>query len=292
MSLCISYDSSFDGFLSVVFEVYRQRLDVGDIRPDRVTADSVDLFQQPFRIETSDESARRLKRAIINAAGEDILQTLEVAFRSEETGIEKKIFVYLQRLFSGLDKNFARNPASSEMLPLFQMARAVRREVGGMLGMVRFSKTSDGTYFSEIEPKYDILDLMVGHFRGRFAGERWAIYDSKRKYGVYYDGHSASEVYIPNLEAITADTPPDTITQLWKDYYNAISIKERENPRLLRRSLPVHYWKHLPERQTTLSSGVPHSDGSLYSIGLPYSGNLPSAVAKSNATLAIGRLII
>lgn len=248
--LTILYDSSFDGFLSVVFEVYRQRLDVGDICPEREgSATAMDLFQQPFRVETDQESARRLRRAIVNAAGEDILQTLDAAFRSEEPGIEMKIFAYLQRLFSGVDKRFARNPAFNEMLPLFQIARSVRREAGGMLGLVRFSKTSDGTYFSEIEPKYDVLDLMVGHFRGRFANERWAIYDSKRKYGVYYDGHSASEVYIPNLEAVTADTPPDTITQLWRDYYNSIAIKERENPRLLRRCLPVRYWKHLPERQ-------------------------------------------
>lgn len=248
--LTIYYDSTFDGFLSVVFEIYRQRLDVGSICPNR-SADGIpeDMFLQPFRVETSEESARRLKRAIVNEAGEDVLLTLDAAYRSEEPGIEMKIFAYLKRLFSGVDKKFARNPTSAEMLPLFKIAGSVRREVGGMIGMVRFSKTSDGTYFSEIEPKYDILEFMVGHFRGRFANERWAIYDSKRKFGVYYDGHSASEVFIPNLEAVTAETPPDIITQLWKEYYDAIAIKERFNPRLLRRCLPVRYWKHLPERQ-------------------------------------------
>ncbi len=279
MSLCISYDSSFDGFLSVVFEIYRQRLEVGDIRPDRTSEGSAaDLFMQPFRVETTDESARRLKRAIVNAAGEDILGTLEVAFRSEEIGIEMKIFAYLQKLFSGLIPNYARNPATNEMLPLLKIAQCVRREAGDMLGMVRFAKTSDGTYFAEIEPKYDILSMMVGHFRGRFANERWAIYDSKRRFGVYYDGRSASEIYIPDMSAITANTPPDTITQMWKDYYDAIAIKERENPRLLRRCLPVRYWKHMVERQDRGVVGAAN-----------FAPNLPSNVAKANANLALGR---
>lgn len=270
MSLCISYDSSFDGFLSVVFEIYRQRLDVAEILPDRIPAQPMDMFTQPFRVETSEESARRLKRAITNAAGADILNLLDIVFRSEEPGVEMMIYAYLRKLFSGVDPNYGKNPTSAEMLPLYMIAQSVRREAGDMRGMVRFAKTSDGTYFAEIEPKYDILSLLVWHFKGRFANERWAIYDSKRKYGVYYDGHSASEVYIPNLEAITADTPPDTITQLWKDYYDAISIKERENPRLLRRCLPVHYWKHLPERQ-----------------GRRVREDLPSAVAKKNAAQAL-----
>ena len=91
--LSISYDSTFNGFLSVVFEIYRQHLDVGEIHPDR--SDSpCNLFMQPFRIETSEESAQRLKRAISNQASPEILSTLDAAFRSEEDGIEMKILFH------------------------------------------------------------------------------------------------------------------------------------------------------------------------------------------------------
>ena len=87
----------------------------------------------------------------------------------------------------------------------------------------------------------------------RFANERWAIYDSKRSYGVFYDGqdpaHRPVEMTIPNLEAVKAATRTDDMVRLWQDYYKSISIKERENPKLLRQNLPVRYWKHLPERQ-------------------------------------------
>ena len=253
--LSISYDSTFDGFLSVVFEVYRQHLDVGEICPDRRSDNPCNLFMQPFRIETTGESAARLKRAIVNQASDDVLNLLETAFRSEEEGVEMKILAYLRKLFAGTDPNYGKNPTSDEMLPLFMMARSVRHEAGGMLGLVRFNKTTDGTYFSEIEPRYDILPLIVGHFRGRFANERWAIYDSKRGYGVYYDGRSGrnfgrtvEEITIPDMAGVRAASSPDEMVRLWQDYYKSIAIKERENPKLLRRCLPTRYWKHLPER--------------------------------------------
>ena len=246
--LSISYDSTFNGFLSVVFEIYRQHLDVGEIHPDR--SDSpCNLFMQPFRIETSEESAQRLKRAISNQASPEILSTLDAAFRSEEDGIEMKILAYLRKMFLGTDPTYAKNPTSDEMLPIFMTARSVRREVGGMLGMVRFSRMPDGTYFSEIEPKYDIIELLIGHFRGRFANERWVIYDSKRGFGVYYDGKNPVEMSIPNIRQVSAMNSSDNFVQLWQDYYKSIAIKERENPKLMKQCLPVRYWKHLPERQ-------------------------------------------
>ncbi|MCF0222693.1 MAG: TIGR03915 family putative DNA repair protein [Fibrobacter sp.] len=279
MSLSIQYDSTFDGFLSVVFEIYRQRLDVGEIKANRLKNQSLDLFYQPFWIETNLDCARRIKRAIVNAASEDVLNLLDVAFRSESPDVEMNILSYLRKLFAGIDPNYGKNPTSDEMLPLLQTAQAVRREAGDMLGMVRFTKLEDGTYFSEISPKYDILALMAPHFRGRFANERWAIYDSSRNYGMYYDGRGIMEISIPDVKAVTAGLPPDAITQLWKDFYKAIAIKERENPRLLKRCLPVRYWKHLPEREASpVSSQDPFT--------LKKNFALPSVVARLNSAKA------
>jgi len=292
MSLSIQYDGSFDGFLSVVFEVYRQHLDVGEIVPqreyDNSCANATDLFMTPFTVVTNDESARRLKRAIVNAASQEVLNLLNVAFRSEEAGVEMGILVYLRKLFSGVDPNYGKNPASMEMLPLFKTAQSVRREAGDMLGMLRFNKAPDGTYIAEIEPKYDIIDLIVPHFRGRFASEQWAIIDSKRGLAVYYDGIQVHDVVAPTPGELAKHAPPDEVTAMWKNYYDSMAIKERLNPRLLKRCLPVRYWKHMPERQQNLS-GVTIGSGRGEARGQMGLGSdaLPSAVAKKNAMAAV-----
>ena len=252
--ICISYDSTFDGFLSAVFEIYSQHLDVESFLPDRDTETTGDLFQQNFRVETNEDSAMRLRRAIVNYASEDVLSLLSTAFLSEEAGIEMKILAYLRKLFAGDDPNYGKNPASPEMLPLYKLAGSVRHEAGGMLGLVRFSKAPGNFYVSKIDPKYDILTLIEPHFRNRFAGENWIIYDEKRKYALLHDHMGESHVVsLPDASALTNAIRSDTFTQLWQDYYKSIAIKERENPKLLRRCLPTRYWKNLTERQ---GSGV------------------------------------
>ena len=145
--------------------------------------------------------------------------------------------------------------------------------------MVRFNKAPDGMYIAEIEPKYDVLEMIVGHFRARYPNGTWAIIDVKRGFGVYYENYRTHFVTVPDPSYISAHAPPDEFTRMWKSYYDTMAIKERLNPRLLRRCLPVRYWKHLPER--SLSSYSAKTAGNV----LP--SQLPSEVAKSNASASI-----
>jgi hypothetical protein len=61
-----------------------------------------------------------------------------------------------------------RHPLASEVLPLLKAAEAVKREQHRFLGFVRFQKTEEGLLFAEIEPQYDVLLLLVKHFRHRY----------------------------------------------------------------------------------------------------------------------------
>ena len=63
-------------------------------------------------------------------------------------------------------------------------------------------------------------------------------------------------VTLPDEESFLKAIQSDGFTRLWQDYYDSIAIKERENPRLLRRCLPVRYWKNLPERQTACTPAL------------------------------------
>lgn len=257
--LSIQYDGTFDGFLSGVFEIYRQKLDVGEFVPERAyesdDAQSMQLFSQLFHVETNFDNACRLKRAIVKASSENVLNLLQAAFRSESAGIEMLLFAYLRKLFLGLP-NYGKDVTSPEMLPLFKIAKSVLGEMHNLLGMVRFNKAPDGSYIAEIEPKYNVVDMLKGHFCSRMRNLRWAILDVKRGHGVFYDGCRATDVEIPADGSVSRHlhnvAPPDEFTRMWKSYYDAMAIKERLNPKLLKRCLPVRYWKHLPER-----SGIP-----------------------------------
>jgi len=69
-----------------------------------------------------------------------------------------------------------------------------------MIEFIRFQKAEDGTFFGAMEPLYNVLPLVVGHFKDRFADQKWLIYDLKRAYGCYYDLQEVREVRFDRME--------------------------------------------------------------------------------------------
>ena len=127
-----------------------------------------------------------------------------------------------------------------------------------ILQFMRFQKTAEGIYFGVMEPLYNVYPLTIGHFRDRFADQRWLIYDGKRKYGYYYDGKEVNEITFADphqqhlltgkLEDSLLDKDEKLFQQLWKSYFKSICIKERLNPVKHRKDMPVRYWKYLTEK--------------------------------------------
>ena len=105
---------------------------------------------------------------------------------------------------------------------------------------------------------YNVLSLVVSHFQDRFADQKWLIYDLKREYGYYYDLSTVAEVRFEEKEfhLLSGILSEDLMVkdeklfqQMWKEYFKAIAIKERLNPKLHKQHLPVRFWKYLTEKQ-------------------------------------------
>lgn len=105
--------------------------------------------------------------------------------------------------------------------------------------------------------------MTVGHFKDRFADQRWLIYDMKRRYGFYYDLHTVEEVTFDDdgqaahlitgmLDESLMDKDEKLFQQLWKTYFKSITIKERLNPRKHKQDMPVRYWKYITENRNNL----------------------------------------
>jgi probable DNA metabolism protein len=115
-----------------------------------------------------------------------------------------------------------------------------------MKGFVRFQKAENDLMVAVIEPTYNIVNLLAEHFANRFPNMQWMIIDIKRGLGIHYDGR---EIYEVCGNAAEIPKINDEFSALWKGYYKSADIKERKNPRLQRRCLPVKYWKHLTEME-------------------------------------------
>ena len=176
-------------------------------------------------------------------------------FLSEEPGIEMKIYRFLRRLFSA-HFNIETDFGDTDVLYLTQTSQKVKKEAMRMMQFVRFQHTKDELYFCGIEPRYDVIPLVVSHFQKRFADQRWLLYDLKRNYGMLYDKNKPQEVVISNKEfsSITGQVNESVLQEgeefyqkLWKSYFTHINIQERKNLKLQRQHLPRRFWKFLPE---------------------------------------------
>ncbi|QGY45315.1 DUF4130 domain-containing protein [Maribellus comscasis] len=251
--LIYSYDGTFEGLLTAVFECYRRKDSPEDIVSQK--AEQKDMFAERFDVSADAAKAERVWSSAQKKLSKRNNQMLFYAFLSEEPGIEMKILRFLQRLFSekySIETDFG----GSDVLSLSQLSQKVLKEAEKIRQFVRFQHTKDGLYFCGIEPRYDVIPLTVGHFRDRFANQNWLLYDLKRNYGVLFHEGKLEEVEISQKEfhSLTGKVNQDVLEEdeefyqtLWKSYFKSINIKERKNLRLQQQHMPRRFWKYLPE---------------------------------------------
>ena len=159
------------------------------------------------------------------------------------------------RVWKGLEKRLS--PAGLSVITSCWLSELPDTDRLRVVQFTRFQKTIDGTYFAALEPIYNVLPLVIGHFQNRFADQCWLLYDIKREYGYYYNRQKVDEVRFETkgthlltgkLDQQLMAEDEQLFQQLWRTYFKTIAIKERINPKLHRQNLPVRFWKYLTEK--------------------------------------------
>ncbi|WP_037316153.1 TIGR03915 family putative DNA repair protein [Salegentibacter sp. Hel_I_6] len=249
----LNYDGTFNGLLTSIFISYEEKLNVVSIKPP--DAINVDLFSENIQIVSDSKKANRVWQGFKKFANTRGQNAIYYAYLSEQPGIELDILRYFQHTFENresIDGDFS-NPA---ILRVAQTAKKVGREKHRMEAFVRFQLTKDKIYFATIAPDFNVIPILNKHFTSRYSDQQWIIYDTKRKYGLYYDLQKARIISIDfsrNLESseekqgIYDDTEED-FQKLWKNYFESTTIKSRINRRLHHQHVPKRYWKYLIEK--------------------------------------------
>lgn len=246
------YDNSFEGLLSAVFDAYTLKifperlLAAGEIAP-LPTVGTHDVVTRP-------EKWTRVFTALEKKLSPYAFADLLYVNLSEQKGSHELLFRYIRKVFDA-PRPEEMNFADSDVLEVSQLARKVGSERQHMLGFARFQKTTEGSYFAAVAPRYNVVPLMVAHFKDRFADQRWIIYDVPRDFGIYYDLMECREVHLDNVnlrqgklkDGLLADNEK-LFQNLWKSYCAAVSIQERSNPKLQRRCMPKRFWRYLIEK--------------------------------------------
>lgn len=236
------YDGSFDGLLTVIFIVYKDRKN-NEFRIIVKTGQLL-LGLDDINVITNFSKARRVEKAICDKLSQNFLNNIQTCFLSCD---KNKDIVIVHTVYKALKQGEEiLNSLDEHAFYMNKLVKQVLNERYRYLGVLRFKEVKDGTMFSTIEPKNNVLPILLSHFINRMKREKFAIYDKKRKIIAYYDTKKVEIFFVKSLEIEWSDEEIE-YSELWKTFHKSISIKERENKKLQQSNLPKYYWKHLIE---------------------------------------------
>ncbi|MCI8370689.1 MAG: DUF4130 domain-containing protein [Clostridia bacterium] len=231
-----------ESFFTAVFIAYKEKDCIitsdGDVQ--------LSLGCEVVRVAADGEKCGRIVNAIKKYDGE-ALYDISLVLRSCDPLKEQTVFGYIKRLFN------SRAPVKKamnlpEVVDFNDLLYKVNGETHRLKGLLRFMECEGGALYAPYSPDNDVTDLLMQHFAERFKSERFIIHDLKRKIAGMYDGHEWFTGYAEEAE-VQLSKYERGFENLWKKYYKAVNIIERPHDKQMKRSMPVRYWKFLPEKQ-------------------------------------------
>ena len=239
------YDSTLDGFLTLVFDCYASKT-----LPEKIIAEkdySPNFLDTTILIQTDPEKAKRVFTGIEKNIGYTTLYNTYYAFLSNEPN--KEIYL-LKYLCDGFDYGSKINHRLT--IPyVFQVMSMKKRAFGEchrLKGLLRFQEVGNNLYYASLHPDNNIIEPLAHHFIHRLPTQNFIIHDKIRNICLLYNGKEYQIIDATNLKIPAISAKEQKYQELWKLFFNTIAISERKNPRCQMQYMPKKYWKDLIEK--------------------------------------------
>lgn len=240
------YDGSFDGLLSCIYKAF-----YSEEKPEIIVSELElveNFLMEKEYIKADTEKSGRVYRAIEEKIGKNSLRRVFFTYLSNIEGREMIILRYLQLGFK-MGKDVDLNLADRDVLGVDKIYSRVSKERHRLTGLLRFKRIREGILYAKVEPDHDVIGLLAPHFEKRLKNENFIIHDTKRSIAVFYN---KEEWIIKGIESrdsfLVKEKEEGIYEDLWRVYFDSISIKRKANPKLQRNNMPRRYWKNLTEK--------------------------------------------
>ena len=228
------YDGSLDGFLCCVYESY-----VYKEAPAAFCCDEDPLSLYEVRtVVTQPAYSQRVSRGIAARSGK-ALAVVRRGFLTCLPDKELHLYAFIRKLLAE-GPGFMRDLSDPACYPLYRAIRHMNGELETLRGFVRFSDYG-GILGAEIEPKNRVLPLLRGHFCQRYANEQFFIYDRTHRELLLYANGRSRITQIENFQPVLPGEDELYFRSLWKQFFQSVAIRERENPRCQNTFMPKRY---------------------------------------------------
>lgn len=244
LSVAYSYDGTFNGFLTCVYESYVHRE-----RPECISAPGdTQCSLYPERvIETDAAHARRVLASLPKRLSVDGVSLVTRGFLTCLPEKEKRLYDFIALGYEQ-GPSVVRNLTDERVSVLVKAVTHLNGETHLYRGFIRFSDQG-GALVAEIEPKNRVLPVLRPHFCARYSCERFVIYDRTHKEALFHQQGKWAILPLSEFHAAAPGEEERDYRALWRRFYDTIAIEGRINPKCRMTHMPKRYWNMMTEFQ-------------------------------------------
>ena len=243
------YDGSFENLLILISELLTLKNNPDDIK-DKYKFNPSLLDNV---IDLNLNSKMNNLNDFIDKFSLDIIHTVYYVFLSENENKELIIYYFLKNALKYKNSIYLHRNLRCVNLAI-DISNYVGREAHKLKGFLRFKLLKNNFYYAEVNPTNNIISILSNHFKKRLKNEFWLIKDVNRNNYALYDKKNVyyltdKEVISLNLEISSEE---EKFEDLWKNFFETISIKERKNLKVQRNFMPKKYWNYILEMENKI----------------------------------------
>ena len=240
--MILLYDGTFEGFLSLVYEVYYKKL-----KPTKIykTLPNEILFEEILEINSSKESGIKVLNAIKTKFPKEILEKILNIFMCDSKEFEMALLEYIVIGFK--DSKQLYNINNSCVFYLNSLEKELFKNVHKMTGFVRFEELEDGTLYAKVESKFNVLYFLGKHFLKRFNNQNFIIHDLNRRIAFVKINETFSIQEVAFFDEPNYSPNEEKFQKLWKSFFSGVTINERTNLKLQTQMVPLLYRTYMSE---------------------------------------------
>ena len=240
--MILVYDGTFEGFLSLVYEVYYKKL-----KPTKIykTLPTEMIFEEILEINTSKDNAIKVLTAIKTKFPKELIQRILNIFMCDSKEFEMALLEYIIIGFKDFKQLY--NINNSCVFYLNSLEKELFRLVHKMYAFIRFEELEDGTLYGKIESKFNVVYFLGKHFLKRFNNQNFIIHDLNRKLAFIKIDEDFSIQEVAYFDEPTFSSNEEKFQKLWKSFFKGVTIKERINLKLQQNLVPLVYRTYMSE---------------------------------------------
>ncbi|TLS97541.1 TIGR03915 family putative DNA repair protein [Aliarcobacter cibarius] len=246
--MILVYDGTFEGFLSLVYEVYYKKL-----KPIKIyrTLPNEMIFDDIIKIDTTKEEYEKVLNALKIKFPNEMIEKILNIFMCDSKDFELALLEYIIIGFKESKQLF--NINNSCVFYLNSLEKKLFRNVHKMTGFIRFEELEDKTLYAKIESKFNVVYFLGKHFLKRFNNQDFIIHDINRKLAFVKIENDFSIQEVAYFDEPIYSSNEEKFQKLWKSFFKGVTINERTNLKLQTQMVPLLYRTYMSEfkNQTT-----------------------------------------